>query len=222
MLMLNPIPAFGEQVLRFPHQFWYSARRTWTAEARRSSRLRTRSRYWRVDTVSSETVVESELDYRLRLAVEAKVLTANATSGIQLQPYATSVLATLRKGLTKLETSGYAAGAVVLHPTDWERVELALSSTNAVEHLSLPYDRLRGACSVCPWWPPSARPQAWAMCWPSTRWSSTPTPSAWACSGRRRPTPTTSPRTWSVRGCEGRFGTSVLSPLGVVSCDPPA
>jgi hypothetical protein len=28
----------------------------------------------------------------------------------------------------------------VLHPTDWESVELALSSTNAVEHLSLPYD----------------------------------------------------------------------------------
>ena len=26
-VLLNPIPAFGKQVLRFPHQFWYSARR---------------------------------------------------------------------------------------------------------------------------------------------------------------------------------------------------
>ena len=48
--------------------------------------------------------MESELDYRLRLAVEAKVLAdVNATSGIQSQAYATSVLTTLRKGLTKLE-----------------------------------------------------------------------------------------------------------------------
>ena len=28
----------------------------------------------------------------------------------------------------------------MLHASDWEGVELALSSTNAVEHLSLPYD----------------------------------------------------------------------------------
>jgi hypothetical protein len=50
------------------------------------------------------------------------------------------VLTTLRKGLTKLETAGYADSAIVLHPTDWEGVELALSSTNAIEHQSLPYD----------------------------------------------------------------------------------
>ena len=28
----------------------------------------------------------------------------------------------------------------MLHASDWEGVELALSSTNAVEHLSLPFD----------------------------------------------------------------------------------
>ena len=50
------------------------------------------------------------------------------------------MLATLRKGLTKLETAGYTASSIVLHPTDWEGVESALSSTNAIEHLSLPYD----------------------------------------------------------------------------------
>jgi len=46
------------------------------------------------------------------------------------------VLTTLRKGLTKLET----AGSLVLHRLDWKDVELARASSNAVEHLSLPYD----------------------------------------------------------------------------------
>jgi len=50
------------------------------------------------------------------------------------------VLTTLRKGLTKLETAGYAAGSLVQHPLDWKDVELARASSNAVEHLSLPYD----------------------------------------------------------------------------------
>ena len=85
--------------------------------------------------------MDNELRFGLQVAVEAKVLAdINGTSGIQTQPYATSVLATLRKGLTKLETAGYAAGSIVLHPTDWEGVELALSSQTAIEHLSLPYD----------------------------------------------------------------------------------
>jgi len=52
----------------------------------------------------------------------------------------TSVLATCARALTKLETAGYAAGALVLHPSDWEGVELALASSNAIEHLSLPND----------------------------------------------------------------------------------
>ena len=46
------------------------------------------------------------------------------------------MLTTLRKGLTKLET----AGSLVLHRLDWKDVELARASSNAVEHLSLPYD----------------------------------------------------------------------------------
>jgi len=50
------------------------------------------------------------------------------------------VLTTLRKGLTKLETAGYAAFSLLLHRLDWKDVELARASSNAVEHLSLPYD----------------------------------------------------------------------------------
>ena len=43
-----------------------------------------------------------------------------------------------RKGLTKREAAGYSPGSLVLHPTDRENVELALASTNVIEHVSLP------------------------------------------------------------------------------------
>ncbi len=77
--------------------------------------------------------VERELLYGLRVAVEAVALDDIAgTVGIQTQAYSTSVLATLRKSLTKLETSGYTPSALVLTPADWEAVELALSSTTPV------------------------------------------------------------------------------------------
>jgi hypothetical protein len=153
-------------------------------------------RYWILDSTALEMFVENELTFGLQLAVEAKVLAdINATSGIQTQAYATSVLATLRKGLTKLETAGYTAGAVVLHPTDWEGVELALSSTNAVEHLSLPYDPASRRLFGVPVVATVSEAAGVGTWWPSMRWPSTPTPSAWACSGRRRPTPTTSRRT---------------------------
>ena len=81
------------------------------------------------------------LRYGLQVAVQAKVLAdVNGTSGIQTEAYATSVLTTLRQGITKLETQGYTASAFVLTPADWEAVELALSSVTAIERLSLPYD----------------------------------------------------------------------------------
>jgi hypothetical protein len=85
----------------------------------------------------SAGILDNEMTFDLQLAVEAKALTdINATSGIQTQAYATSVLTTLRKGLTTLET----AGSLALHPMDWNDVELARASSNVVEHLSLPYD----------------------------------------------------------------------------------
>lgn len=98
-------------------------------------------RYWLVDNSALQQWLSTELAYGLEVACEAAALaTINATSGIQTQAYSTSVLQTLRKSLTKLEVQGYEAGFLLLNPTDWEGVELALSSTNAIEHLSLPYD----------------------------------------------------------------------------------
>ena len=65
-------------------------------------------RYWLLDWVALEQFVDNELTFGLQLAVEAKVLTdINATSGTQTQSYATSVLPTLRKGLTKLHGKSY-------------------------------------------------------------------------------------------------------------------
>ena len=98
-------------------------------------------RHWLIDNTSLETFLDGELRYGLQAAVEAKVLAdVNGTSGTQVVAYATSVLTTLRKGIAKLETAGYTASAFVLHPTDWEGVELALSAQSAVEHMGLPYD----------------------------------------------------------------------------------
>ena len=50
------------------------------------------------------------------------------------------MLQTLRKSVTKLEITGYAPAAILMHPTDFEGVELALSTVTAVEHLNLPFD----------------------------------------------------------------------------------
>ena len=137
-------------------------------------------RYWLLDNTALEAFVDNELRYGLAVSVEAKVIAdVNGTSGIQTQAYATSVLATLRKGLTKLEVAGYTAGSVVLHPTDWEGVELALSSTNAIEHMSLPYDPASRRLFGVPIVSTVARPRGWVTCWPPMPWWWTPTPRAW-------------------------------------------
>ena len=106
-------------------------------------------RHWLLDNTSLEAFLSSELEFGLAQAVETKVLAdINGTSGIQTQAYATSVLTTLRKGITKLETAGYTASAFVLTPGDWEGVELALTSVTAVEHLRCRTIRRRGASSA--------------------------------------------------------------------------
>jgi hypothetical protein len=52
--------------------------------------------------VALEQFLDNEMSFDLQLAVEAKALTdINATSGIQTQAYATSVLTTLRNGIAR-------------------------------------------------------------------------------------------------------------------------
>ena len=98
-------------------------------------------RFWFIDNVALQGFLSNELDYGLRIAVEAKVLAdINATSGTQTQACATISPATLRKSLTKLETAGYDPGFILLAPVDWEGVELALANQNAIDYQGIPYD----------------------------------------------------------------------------------
>ena len=58
----------------------------------------------------------------------------------------------------------------------------------------------------------------WVTCWPLMRWSWTPTLGIgvqWSESSNADDFS----KNLILSRCEGRFGTSVLSPLGVVSCD---
>ncbi len=175
-------------------------------------------RYWILaDNLALEAFVNSELDGILRAAVEAKVIAdVNDTSGIQSQSYATSAVVTLRKALTKIEVAGYTAGAIVLHPADFELVELGVASANSIEHQGLPYDpaarRLFGvpiATTVSATVGTGHVIAADAVVLDTdslgvgVQWSETSNADDFAKNLIRA-------------RCEGRFGTSVLSPLGVV------
>jgi HK97 family phage major capsid protein len=98
-------------------------------------------KYWFEDVGALEQFVENELRANLAVAVEALVIeTINETSGVQEQAYSTSPIETLRKSITLLEVAGHQPLAALLHPTDWERVELLLTSTTAVERQGIPFD----------------------------------------------------------------------------------
>lgn len=177
-------------------------------------------RYWLLDNSALEQFVNAELEFGLQKAVEAKVVAdINGTSGIQTQAWSVSIAQTLRKSLTKIEVAGFLPGAILLHPSDFEAVELAVSTTNAIEHTGLPYDaaqrRLFGvpiATSVS-----ATAGVGIVLATDSVRldtdsqgvqvmWSETSNSSDWAENLAR------------VR-VEGRYGCSVLSVLGVVVAD---
>jgi hypothetical protein len=177
-------------------------------------------RHWLLDNASLEAFLAGELEYGLQKAVEAKVLTdVNATSGIQLVAYATSVLATLRKGITALEVAGYTPSAFVLHPTDLEGVELAVASTNAIEHMGLVHDPVRRTLFGVPVTTSNAQAAgvghviatgAVALDTDNRgvdlQYSETATADSFG-------------KNLVFARCESRYATGVFSPLGVVSLD---
>lgn len=64
-------------------------------------------RFWLLDSTALEDFVDAELRYGLGVALEAKVLSdINGTSGIQSQTYSTSMIQTVRRAITKIETRG--------------------------------------------------------------------------------------------------------------------
>ena len=99
-------------------------------------------RHWFMDNPTLQAFIGKELTFGLRQAVEALVLdTINAPAlNIADQPFIDSSVVTLRKSLTQLEISGHEASVFVLHPSDWESIELLISSVDAIETLSLPFD----------------------------------------------------------------------------------
>lgn len=98
-------------------------------------------RYWFTDNAELQNFVQQELDYGLRIAVEAKVIAdIHSTSGILTQAFSTSAVVTIRKALTRLEVNELLPSAIVFHPDDWETVELMLATATAIEYRNLPYD----------------------------------------------------------------------------------
>lgn len=176
-------------------------------------------RYWIADNAGLQDWLTNELTYGLGRAVEALALaTIAGTSGIQTNAYATSPLVTLRKSLTKLEGNGYEPAAFVLHPLDWEAIELAIASTNAIEHMSLPYDPVARRLYGVPVVITTAATEGLAHTLAdgaagldtdgqvAIQWSETSNADDWSKNLIRA-------------RCEGRFATSVFRPMGVVQSD---
>lgn len=80
--------------------------------------------------------IEMEMRYGLDLALDTEIMTGDgtgehflgilaATSGVQTQAWSTNLLTTLRKSITNLQEDSLTPDGFVLHPADWERVELA-------------------------------------------------------------------------------------------------
>lgn len=177
-------------------------------------------RYWIADNGSLEQWLTSELAYGLSVAVEAMALAAiTGTSGIQVNAYAASPLVTLRKSVTKLEATGYTPSAFVLHPNDWEAIELLVSSTTAIEHMNLPYDpatrRLYGVPVVITNAATEGTSHTLAEGAVALDTDSHGVAIQWS--------ETSNADDWSknlIRArCEGRYATSVFAPLGVVKSD---
>ena len=85
---------------------------------------------WLQDAADLERWLADEMIYRLQSTVEAKIVDdISKVSSIQVVEFETSPLVSIRKGLTHLPVADWHTAAVVVHPTDWEAIELALVST---------------------------------------------------------------------------------------------
>lgn len=183
--------------------------------------------YTLADNANLEHFVTDEMIYGLRVAIENQVLNGNGTapnltgilktSGIQSQTFATDILTSIRKGITKLESQGQSADVLAISAADWESVELLAASSGAVDVRGVPLDatarRLWGVQAVVS----NVLPAKTAVLLDfdsvsvdhdgaiDTRWSDA----------------LDDDFSHNVTRCrvEGRFGLSVYQPLGVVKVD---
>ncbi len=177
-------------------------------------------RFWFEDNDTLEQFIADELMYGLEKAVAAMALADIAgTSGIQTQAYSSSVLQTSRKSLTKLEVVGHAPAAFVLHANDWGALELLITAADAINYQGLPYDAASRRLFGVPVVVSLAQTEGVAHTLGEgaarletdsggvrVDWSETSNTDDWSKN--------------LTRGhCEGRFATSVMRPLAVVSAD---
>lgn len=177
------------------------------------------------DNANLEQFVGDEMLYGLQVAIENQVVNGDgtapalrgilATSGIQTQAFATDILTSIRKGITKLESQGMSADVLIVSATDWEAVELLSVTEGATDVRGVPVDatarRLWGVQAVLS----TVLPAKTAVLLDGsavsvdhdgnidTRWSDA----------------VSDDFTKNYLRCrvEGRFGVSVYRPLGVVS-----
>lgn len=92
------------------------------------------NKYDLLDVRNLQVFVENEFRWGLLSKVEQLLLTGDgdgetptgllAQSGIQVQPFTTDLLTSVRKAITAVETLGFVPGVIAMSPTDWEAVEL--------------------------------------------------------------------------------------------------
>ncbi|UTT48852.1 phage major capsid protein [Rhodococcus gordoniae] len=103
------------------------------------------------DAPALERFLVDEMNYGIRQALEAQVVGGNGTapnlrgllntSGIQTQAFETDVLTTTRAAITAVETLGLSPDLFVIHPEDWEKLELLRQSNGDLDLGHLPIDR---------------------------------------------------------------------------------
>jgi hypothetical protein len=188
--------------------------------------------YWIADNDSLAGFIQDEMVYGLQSAVQGKILTDIAgTSGIDAQAFSTSIQQSFRKAISRLEKNGYRPAFLAMSVDDWEAVELTFTNVNAsVDRSNIPFDavtrRLYGIPVVVV--PALADGGGYAVAENAvaldidnfgiqTKWSDnavTVTSSSAGYSDFEA-------NAQRLR-VEGRFGTSVYQPLGVVAVDTAA
>jgi HK97 family phage major capsid protein len=94
------------------------------------------------DNSQLQGYLQGRLSYAVEKRIDAQVLNGDGatpnmrgilqTAGIQKQLTTSGMLIAIRKAITKAQVSGYNPSGVVLHPADWEAVELTQDSTTGV------------------------------------------------------------------------------------------
>ena len=127
----------------------------------------------------------------------------------------------MRKGIKKKDRGWrYSPAVIVLHPTDWEGgVELALSSTNAIEHLSLPYDPATRRLFGVPVTTSNAQTAGVGHVLAVDSVALDTDTRGVDVQYSENATADSFGKNLVFARCESRYATSVFSPLGVVSLD---